>query len=284
MKFAMYSRFIPTLARLGTEKTADELLRLGLTHAEVLEVTGRTTARVIDDTKTAEALKKTFASRGLGFACYSVGTTLWQNPEAEKELVYHAELAAALGSPYLHHTLLSWLRLPECPPGREEALQFASEAAIRVARAAKPLGITCIYEDQGLYANGVEGFGTFYREVKRVCDNVGVCGDMGNTLFAGEEPEDFFRAYAGDIKHVHVKDYIRKHSPEQPGKYWIPVEGGKNGNWVRDTLVGDGTVNISACMDVLRSVGYDGVFALELEHPEPFEEGILQAEKVLLGS
>ena len=281
MKFAMYSRFLPTLARLGAEACADELVRLGLSHAETLAVTGSPLPEIINDTKKAEAVRKVFASRGLSFACYSVGTCLWQNPDAERELLYHAEIAAALGSPYLHHTLLSWFRLPECPPDPDDAIAFASEAAVRVAKAAAPLGISCIYEDQGLYCNGVEGFGKFYSEVKRVCPSVGVCGDMGNSLFVGTEPEVFFRAFAKEIRHVHVKDYLRKTSDEMPGKYWLPIENGKNHVWVRDTIVGDGTINFAACMEVLHSVGYDGVFALELEHPEPFEEGILQAERVL---
>ncbi len=281
MKFAMYIQFLSTLRRLGADACADEMIRLGLSHAEVLASTGSPIPDVIGDTKKAAELARVFAERGLGFACYSVGTCLWQNPEAERELLAHAEIAAALGSPYLHHTLLSWLRLPACPPGPDDAIAYAAEAAVRVANAARPLGITCLYEDQGLYCNGVEGFGRFYYEVKRVCPNVGVCGDMGNALFAGTEPEDFFRAFASEIRHVHVKDYLRKTAVQQPGRYWLPVENGKNSGWVRPTIVGDGTINFAACMEVLRSVGYDGVYALELEHPEPFEAGVIQAEKIL---
>ena len=40
------------------------------------------------------------------------------------------------------------------------------EAAAEVADYAKPLGVKCIYEDQGLFANGVDGFGAFYRQMK----------------------------------------------------------------------------------------------------------------------
>ena len=84
----------------------------------------------------------------------------------------------------------------------------------------------------------------------------------------------FFEAFKDDIKHVHMKDYLWKEGPECPGKYWLPTRGG---HWLRPVLTGDGVINLEACMKVLKSIGYDGPLALELDHPEPFEEGVKQA-------
>ncbi|MCQ2430976.1 MAG: sugar phosphate isomerase/epimerase [Clostridia bacterium] len=281
MKFAMYTNFIELLLEAGTDKTADKMLSLGLPYGEVLDTAGPGKTPLLRDTDTAKQAGAALSARGISLACYSVGVNLYHDPESEKNLLLHAELAAAIGSPFLHHTLIPGLRPRADIPNAEEALETAAEAAVRIARASAPLGLTCLYEDQGMYANGVENFGKFYYEVRRVCPNVGVCGDMGNSLFVGTEPEDFFRAYAKEIRHVHVKDYLRKKSPEQPGIYWLPMENGKNQMWLRDVLTGDGTVNITGCMEVLREAGYDGVYALELCHPEPFDEGVRQSIRIL---
>lgn len=153
------------------------------------------------------------------------------------------------------------------------------DAAEQVARYAEPLGITCLFEDQGIYLNGLAGFGKFFYELKRRCSNVGVCGDVGNILFVDEDPVDFFEMFKEDIKHVHIKDYLRKPAAKQSiGHYWLPTRGGQ---WLRETMVGSGIVDFESCMKVLKSVGYQGGLGLELGHPEPFEVGVQQAMEYL---
>lgn len=278
MRFAMYSRFNSMANRIGLEAAADFAAEMGFSAVEVLESTGPDAPILIPDTNAAKQAKAVLAQRGLTVACYSVGSCVYRSPEAEKSLMKQAEIAAALDCPFLHHTLLPWIWRVDGMPTFEEGIAGAVEAAGRVADHAKPLGIRCIYEDQGLYANGVEGFGVFYRQMKQRCDNVGVCGDIGNSLFVDEGAEKFFAAYAEDICHVHIKDYLRKSVKEAPGRYWLVTRGG---NWLRDTLIGDGIVNFDACMQILKSAGYDGVYALENEHPEPYEEGVRQAMNFL---
>ena len=153
-------------------------------------------------------------------------------------------------------------------------IDLAADAAVAIADVAKEYGITCLYEDQGRYVNGCERFGRFFGNVKSRAGNVGVCADVGNILYADEEPEDFCSAFAADIRHVHVKDYLRKRAHTPPEKGWKPTRGG---DYLRSTVIGHGVVNYPRVMALLREIGYDGYFALELDHPEPFEEGIAQA-------
>ncbi len=274
MQFTMYSRFIPTLAKLGAAATADYAANLGFSSVEVLETTSPGHPSVIPDRETAENIRKIFAERGLTVACYSVGTCLYRSPEAEESLKYQAEIAAALGCPFLHHTLLPWLKRTGDLPSFDEALEITADAAARVAKYAEPLGVTCLYEDQGLYANGVTGFGAFYREIKNRTANVGVCGDVGNVLFVDESPVPFFREFIGEIRHVHIKDYLYKtKTPVSPGMYWLETGGG---NWVRDTMIGHGDLDIAGCMEILKNAGYTGALAFENEHPEPYEAGVKQ--------
>lgn len=278
MEFTFYNGFVEMLKEQGIEAAADYALSLGLTSVEFLEFTDSGYPEAVTTEEEAKHVREVLESKGMRVACYSVGTTVYQNEDAVLGLMRHAEIAAALGSPFLHHTLLLWLTVPENGPTLEEGLKIASDAAIRVAKHAEKLGITCIYEDQGMYVNGVENFGKFYSAVKAECKNVGVCGDVGNILFVDGDPEAFFRAYASEIKHVHIKDYIKKGGEQSPGSIWMPTKGG---NWLRDTMIGSGCIDFKACLDVLKEVGYKGPYALELCHPEPFEEGIRQAVEYL---
>jgi len=270
MNYSFYTRFTEMLTRDGAQKTAEYACTMGFASVEMLDGIGH--IPVIPDTKTAEDIRRIFAEYDLSFACYSVGCNVYGNPASEDALVRHAEIAAALGCPYLHHTLKTGLTMNEDAPSVDAVLDEVTAAAIRIADRAKPLGVTCIYEDQGMYANGTANFGRFYREVHRVCDNTGVCGDFGNILFVDEDPATFLSAFASDIRHVHVKDYLRKSFADTvPTGGWYPT---KHGQYLRDTTVGAGIIDIPACMKILRDAGYNGAYALELCHPEPFEDGV----------
>ena len=272
MNYTFYTGYIEMLGRDGVRSTAEYAKKLGFSSVEVLETTGEGHPRVIGDTETANTTRRTLAEYGLTTACYSVGCNLYASDDAERSLMRHAELAAALDCPYLHHTLKCGLVRGANDPSMDEVLDDVTTRAIRVANYAKTLGVTCIYEDQGVYANGIEHFGRFYREVHRVCDNTGVCGDFGNILFVDEDPAAFLSAFAADIRHVHVKDYLRKtFSGPVPTGGWYPT---LHGQYLRDTTVGAGIIDIAACMKVLHDAGYRGAYALELCHPEPFDEGV----------
>ena len=278
MNISFYIGYLEMLSRDGAEKTARWASEHGFSSVEVLETTSNGHPAVIPDADAAAAIKKTLDAHGLSTACYSVGTTVFDDPAAEARLRYHAEIAAALGCPYLHHTLYCTLaKAPSDPP--EEAI-FASvaEAAVRVAHYAETLGVTCLYEDQGPYINGIRGFGRFFDEVHRLAPNTGVCGDFGNILFVDESPTEFLSAFAADIRHVHVKDYLRKSFSVAPPRGWYRTQGGQ---YLRDTTVGSGVIDIPACMRILADAGYDGAYALELCHPEPFEDGVRDAMEYL---
>lgn len=278
MKYAMYSRFNSFLNQYGAEITADYMESLGLSYAETLEATPLPTA--IPTVEYAKELKSAFGARGISFACASAFANILV-PGTIDGLYKKVEIAAALGSPFFHHTFIPHIVMQEGLPSIDEGIEMSVEAAVKVARFARTLGVTCIYEEQGLYINGLENFGRFFYEVKRVCDDVGVIGDSGNSLFVGVEPDVFFKTYAKDVKHVHIKDYLRVKSDTRPGETWLPTESGKSGTWVRDAIVGDGVVDFEKCIAALKEVGYDGVYSFELTHPEPFGDGVKKAEQII---
>ncbi len=276
MQFSFYTRFQEMAQQQGIQAAAQYGASQGFSSVEFLESFG--VAPLLSDISAAKEAKAILADHGLTTACYSVGITVYQNPDALSYLRKQVEFAAALDCPYLHHTLLLWLSPVPGMPAFADGIDCAVETAAAVARYAKALGVRCLYEEQGLFVNGLHGFGTFYNRLKQCCDNVGVCGDMGNILFVDEAPADFFAAYANEIFHVHVKDYWVRTCTHAPSPRWYRTRGGK---YLRDTLVGDGDVDVAACVRVLRAAGYTGTYSLELCHPEPFDMGVKQAMAVL---
>lgn len=269
MNFTMYTGFSEKIRECGIEQAADYAKGLGYTSVELYEEILPSWSYAIPDVASARKVKAVLDEKGLSVACYSVYADIWQKEETVQTLIELVDIAYELGSPFFHHTLL-----PSVVPSYEEGIQVAVDAAARIADYAATLGIICIYEDQGQYVNGVEGFQGFWSELKKRCTNVGICGDLGNILYVNEMPEPFLKAFIEDIRHVHVKDYLWKTGPISPGKYW---NRGKADSWLRETMVGSGVVDFEACMKILKEAGYEGAFALELNHPEPYEAGVQQA-------
>lgn len=280
MKFTMYTGFSENVAEKGIEGAAEYAAGLGFSSVEffVNANSGVLTSKILPDVGAAEHARKVLEQAGLSAACHSVFVDLYKQEENEKNLLQQAEIAGALGAPFLHHTLLPFYRTGENKPGYEEAIEKVVEVAGRVADYAATLGLTCIYEDQGGYVNGVEGFGGFWKKMKQRCKNVGICADLGNILYVGETPKPFLEAFAEDVCHVHVKDLLQKTTEVSPGRYWMRT---MNGWWLRNTMVGSGVVDFEACLKILKKADYQGSFALENNHPEPYEDGVYQAMEYL---
>lgn len=279
MEFTMFYGFNQRISAMGFEKAIIEVKELGFSSVELLGNTNPGTRDAVRDLLEAKYLRSLLKRYDIYEACYSVVADFWNNPNVEEGLKKHIEIAAELGSPYVHHTVLPGNYTPETGgPSHEDAIKRAVECSVRTADFAKDFGITCLYEDQGNYANGVKGFGDFYNEVKKSCSNVGVCADLGNILFVDEDPQPFIETYIQDVRHVHIKDYLRKYQKESPGERWAA---GKNNSWMRDTVVGDGVIDVEACIKILKDAGYNGCFAFENGHKEPYLPGTQQAMYLL---
>ena len=271
MHFTMFSRFNAYAAEHGFAAACAYAKSLGFSGVEVQHSRCPDLFFSVSDAKAAAVILR---EAGLDAACYSVSSCLYRDAASEETLRCHIEYAAALGSPYVHHTLIPWLILPPDAPSFDEAREAVIAAAVRIADFARPLGITVLYEDQGMYANGAAGFGAFYHEIHRCCPNTGVCGDMGNSLFVDEGAAHFFDVYRDHLRHVHVKDYRRSAVLPQPSDGWKQTRGG---SYLCECLPGEGVADLPACLAVLKEIGYSGSIGLELGHSEPYECGVRAA-------
>ena len=280
MEFALYTRFGTLVRQLGAEGAAKYAVSLGFSAVEAA-----TSAHAMEDCvpasmEEAHSLREVFARHGLRTVCYSSSADLLgeEAPRWEQRLCEHARRAAAMGSPYLHHTLIPWLRLPENAPSYEEALTRVLEPAVRIAQYAGTLGVRCLYEPQGMYFNGARGFGDFYRTIRARTDNVGICADTGNPMFADDTVLPLLTEFGGEIRHVHIKDYRREAQPSAGDRRGYRSRGGA---YLRETVIGEGDVDFDAVLRLLHEAGYRGAFSFENSHPEPYEDGVRAGMKLL---
>ena len=254
MMIASYSTFAADVRSKGLSYALQHSAALGFDAVEVIS----TRRDRIPTIREVEAAKKEFDAYALPVACYSVAIDLSTGDTAPIEaLKRHAEYAALLGSPYLHHTLRPSLSQHPDAPGYAEVLPRVMEAAAQVADHAAVLGVSCLYEPQGLYFNGIEGLGQFFAEVKRHSPNVGICADAGNPLFLHADPVALAKAFAPDVRHVHVKNYsFTRTEPTAAERYLLA-----NGEWLGATTLQAGDVDIRAFLAALPN--YSGVISIE---------------------
>ena len=279
MKFAMYYGLGTMLEEKGVDATIEYLKHFSLDGVEFI-FSGKDPSRdLVGDVDCAKRLREAFEKEGIAVSCYSAYCDVY-DPDELPAALKRVEIAAALGSPFFHHTLIPQLKsFPIDPEDFAKRLPYTLDCAEMIANHAEKLGVTCLYEEQGRYINGVRNFGTFYNEIKKRCENVGVCADFGNILFAGEKPEDFIASIINDVKHVHIKDYHFKPDAEceTSPEGWSRTKGG----YITDSVAGEGIVDFEKCIKLLKESGYDGFYSLELCHPEPLDYGIEKATKLI---
>lgn len=256
MTFTSYFGFTFELDTNGAEAAAAHAAALGYDSVELLN--SYTSDTPLPKRHPASEVRRALDAHGLTVACYSLYAHLLLPDEDSlyREYAEHIDYAVAIGSPFMHYTLRPGPRTAD-DPSFDEMLALILPRAATIAEMAKEKGIVCLFEPQGFYFNGVEGLSAFYRAISERCPDVGICGDMGNSLFADCDPADIFRTFGNKIRHVHIKDYVISDSP-LPGASLSAA-----GRYLKDAVPGDGSIDFEPCFRVLREVGYDGAIALE---------------------
>ncbi len=205
-------------------------------------------------------------AKGISVCCLSTSSDL-TGPEAEENIrrvKAFAEVAAILGSPFLHHTVCPEYRDPHKVLSNREPLFAKGLAAIReIFDHAQTFGVRTIYEDQGFLFNGLNGIGRLLAEVDRP---VGLVADFGNIRQIDEEILSFIQAYSDRIAHVHLKDSILSPAAPVTSSYGYPT---LNGKWVQEVEPGTGTVPLAEGIALLKERGYKGAYSIEFAAADP---------------
>lgn len=256
MKFTNYTMFQREARNSGLEYAAEHTAKIGFEAVEFLDIYYRQPLlRSIEDAKDA---KRILDSYGLSVSCFSMFTklTLADPTDCFDKALRNIEFAAELGSPYFHHTLIPEYEYPIPRLTYDEALESVFERAERIVEHCEKYGITCLYEPQGIYMNGVEGLSGILNAMKKNHANVGICGDTGNSLWVDVSPEDIYAAFANDIKHIHVKDYVIKELSDEKHK-----DRTTSGKAIFEVLPGEGCIDFKKLFTYVK--GYTGDVAME---------------------
>lgn len=213
------------------------------------------------DRNLAKEIRAYAESKGIVFSCFSLFCDVSGEDAKENiaRLCQYADIAAIVGSPFLHHTIANNFWDPQGTLANQETFFKQGIQSVReVYDYAASLGLRTIYEDQGFIFNGVVGFQRFLDAVDR---NVGAVADFGNIAQVEEGVEDFIRAFPKHVVHVHVKDLIPVRK-EEIGPGCLETV---NGNWVREVEIGTGTVKIQESIDLLKASGYNGYYSIEYQ-------------------
>ncbi len=261
------------------EKALDVALEVGCSGIEILEAYNY--PEVVPDMQTALEYKKLLDEKGLTLDCYTVGASLlrpeddtYDSESALKFVLKYVEIAKAMGARYFQHTLIGNAvydkntYVEDFDSVLEKLLPFA----YKIADECNKLGMTVLYEPQGVYVNGKENFTKFYNAMKAAGKNVGVCGDMGNTFACDWRPEDFFDCFKHEIKHLHAKNmYI--FSPEEK------VQGAsvsRSGTQRKPAPLFEGSADIRYCIKTMMDLGYDDCISLEGYYTDFLKEAPLE--------
>ena len=159
MKIASFSTFSNDLRRAGIKAAVEHMNALGFDAVETFDFHPSAYEMPVYRAFSAKEIRKSLDAHGLVAACHSVAVRRLDQADAAslEDLYRQIEFAAQIGAPYFHHTLVLPLKpLPEAPDYRA-MLDAVLPAAEGIADRCEEYGITCLYEPQGMYFNGVDG-------------------------------------------------------------------------------------------------------------------------------
>ena len=152
----------------------------------------------------------------------------------------------------------------------EMAWEMMKYSLTVVAQTAERYGVSVGIEPHGVYTTTVEG-------LLRIVDLVPspwikINFDTGNSYLAGSDPITDLKQVAGKVVHVHAKDIAFDMAEEKRGH----VTGTPVG-----CACGDGVVDWSQVVEILRRVDYEGVLSVECGTVPQAERSIEHLRQVL---
>lgn len=220
------------------------------------------------DLEAAKMIREYADKKNVTFPCFSVSVKFAAAPENIEMLKRYADVAKILGSPYLHHTIVGGCTDPsKVLPNKEEYYQEGIKAVREIYDYAESIGIKAIYEEQGYIFNGIQGFGRFIKEVGR---NVGVVLDLGNIYQSTDGLIEFIKEFKDLIVHVHIKDVKICDKNENNNGF-----GTVDGKYMFEARVGEGDAKVKEALELLKTYGYNGFYALEIGAEEGDEPSFM---------
>ncbi|USK33648.1 sugar phosphate isomerase/epimerase [Bacillus sp. F19] len=205
---------------------------------------------------------------GIEISNYAVGANFVDKDEAQfnqelEQLKMQVDIAHALGVKRMRHDIAS--REKE----HTSIEQFVCDLPIiikvcrEIADYAAQYGIITSIENHGFYVQHADRIRQIVHSVDR--KNFRTTLDIGNFLCVDEDPLSAVKRTIPLASMVHFKDFYTRPHTQFPGEGFFETTAG---NFLRGAIVGQGDVDITGIIQVLKSFGYDGYISLEFEGME----------------
>jgi sugar phosphate isomerase/epimerase len=172
------------------------------------------------------------------------------NAEAEADLVRHIEYAREIGAKVMRIVGGSWRTKP---PRWNEHRRLMLAALKRIIRHAERVGVVLALE------NHLDMTADQLRELMQAINSpyLGVCLDTANNLRMFEYPVEVAEKLAPWVRATHIKDVTAYRGDPRTFGFWPSVP------------LGEGAVEIPRILEILRSAGYTGLLAIEIDFLHP---------------
>jgi sugar phosphate isomerase/epimerase len=219
----------------------------------------------------AQKLRAEAERVGIEIVAYLVGANLYTGSPYSDELEVKRVcdqllVAKALGAKVLRHDVCYSEKINGKTVSFDRMLPTIAANARRITEYAATLGIRTCTENHGKIAQDSDRVERLYYAVDH--PNYGLLVDIGNFACADEDSACAVSRVAPCAIHVHAKDFIKfPFGTEIPEG--ISAVHTRGRNRLSGCALGDGMIPVSQCLDILRSVGYDGYVSIEFEGNKP---------------
>ncbi len=147
----------------------------------------------------------------------------------------------------------------------DQARDYIVHGLAEASKLAAQHGVKLALENHGTLAGRGDQVRDLIEDVRQLCGNdaLGANPDTGNFLIVGQRSDEAIRQVASLAYMVHFKDF--KQAPADHSGFTYDTLDGKH---LVGTAVGEGEVNLKACIETLKEGGFDGWLSVEYEGEE----------------
>lgn len=145
----------------------------------------------------------------------------------------------------------------------ESDMPVVVETCRHLADYAAQYDIVLSLENHGYHVQSSDRMQRILQAVDR--PNFATTLDIGNFLFADEDPVAGVRHNINSASMIHFKDFYRRSGSTAPSENWFISKGG---HFLRGAIFGQGDMQLEEIVSIVKQSGYDGYISLEFEGME----------------
>ncbi len=242
----------------------------------------------LNENDLAEKIKEKARKLNIDVSNYAISADFLKVDKEEhkgeiKRVMKEVDIANRLGVKFMRHDVVGHVPSNDVI-AFQESLPKLVDAIREIADYAAQYGITTSVENHGMFINGSERIQQLIYKVDR--PNFKMTLDVGNFWCVDEEPVIGVKKCIDLASMVHFKDFYHR----EPWNFTkegaeFKYESGwfrtLNGSLLRGSIIGDGDINISKVMEVIKNSSYNGYISVEFEGMEECKLGSLRGMQYL---